>query len=72
LAACLRAYSLAWKAKGRLGPWLIHQEVEYREKGSAPPNERTLVRKFKRLLKQFGSLGLDVRALLDSQLSPPA
>jgi hypothetical protein len=53
--------------------WLVlHQEVEYQEKGSAPPNERTLVRKFKRMLKEFGSLGLDVRALLDSQLPAPA
>ena len=53
--------------------WLVlHQEVEYeveyKEQGSAPPNERTLVRKFKRMLKEFGSLGLDVRALLDQQL----
>jgi hypothetical protein len=53
--------------------WLVlHQEVEYQEKGSAPPNERTLVRKFKSMLKEFGSLGLDVRALLDSQLPAPA
>ena len=49
--------------------WLVlHQGVEYQEKGSAPPNERTLVRKFKRRLKEFGILGLDVRALLDQQL----
>lgn len=53
--------------------WLVlHQEVEYQEKGSAPPNERTLVRKFKRLVKEFGSLGLDVRALLDQQLNATA
>ena len=53
--------------------WLVlHQEVEYLEKGSAPPNERTLVRKFKRMLKEFGRLGLDVRALLDQQLPAPA
>jgi hypothetical protein len=49
--------------------WLVlHQGVEYHEKGSAPPNERTLVRKFKRMLKEFGTLGLDVRALLEQQL----
>jgi len=47
---------------------ILHQEVEYREKGSAPPNERTLVRKFKRMLKEFGQLGIDARALLDQQL----
>jgi Transposase and inactivated derivatives len=61
----------AWAVAHRIAKiiWLVlHQEVEYQEKGSAPPNERTLVRKFKRMLKEFGSLGLDVRALLDQQL----
>jgi transposase len=65
----------AWAVAHRIAKviWLVlHQEVQYQEKGSAPPNERTLVRKFKRLLKEFGSLGLDVRALLDSQLTAPA
>lgn len=51
---------------------LLHNQVDYQEKGSAPPNERTLVRKFKRLLKEFGRLGLDVQALLDQQLPTPA
>ena len=61
----------AWAVAHRIAKivWLIlHQQAEYHEKGSAPPNERTLVRKFKRLVKEFGSLGLDVRALLDQQL----
>ena len=65
----------AWAVAHRITKivWLVlHQEVEYQEKGSAPPNERTLVRKFKRLLKEFGSVGLDVRALLDQQLPAPA
>jgi transposase len=65
----------AWAVAHRIAKviWLLlHQDAEYQEKGSAPPNERTLVRKFKRLLKEFGSLGLDVRALLDSQLPAPA
>jgi hypothetical protein len=53
--------------------WLVlHQEVEYQEKGSAPPNERTVVRKFKRMLEEFATLGLDARALLDQQLPAPA
>jgi transposase len=47
---------------------LLHQQVEYQEQGPAVPNERTLVRKFKRMLKEFGRLGLDVRALIDQQL----
>ncbi len=61
----------AWAVAHRIAKivWLVlHQGVEYQEKGSAPPNERTLVRKFKRMLKEFGALGLDVRALLDQQL----
>jgi len=65
----------AWAVAHRIAKivWLVlHQQVEYQEKGSAPPNERTLVRKFKRILKDFGRLGLDVRALLDSQLPAPA
>lgn len=64
----------AWAVAHRISKivWLIlHQEVEYREKGSAPPNERTLVRKFKRMLKEFGQLGLDARAYLDQQLPVP-
>ena len=61
----------AWAVAHRIAKvvWLIlHEEVEYQEKGSAPPNERTLVRKFKRMVKEFGVLGLDIRALLDQQL----
>ena len=65
----------AWAVAHRIAKivWLVlHEEVEYQEKGAAPPNERTLVRKFKRMLKEFGRLGLDVRALLDQQLPAPA
>lgn len=65
----------AWAVAHRIAKivWMVlHQQVEYQEKGSAPPNERTLVRKFKRMLKEFGRLGLDVRALLDQQLPVPA
>jgi transposase len=64
----------AWAVAHRIAKivWLVlHQEVEYQEEGSAPPNERTLVRKFKRMLREFGTLGLDVRALLDQQLPRP-
>ena len=64
----------AWAVAHRIAKivWLVlHQEVEYQEKGSAPPNERTLVRKFKRLLKEFGSVGLDVRALFRSTTPSP-
>src|SRR6266567_1740173 len=65
----------AWAVAHRIAKvvWLLlHQQVEYQEKGAAPPNERTLLRKFKRMLKEFGHLGLDVRALLDQHLPAPA
>ncbi len=65
----------AWAIAHRIAKiiWLsLHEEVEYQEKGSAPPNERILLRKFRRLLKDFGNLGLDVRALLNSQLTASA
>jgi transposase len=61
----------AWAVAHRIARivWLLlHQQVEYQEKGPAVPNERTLVRKFKRMLKEFGRLGLDVRPLIDQQL----
>jgi hypothetical protein len=65
----------AWAVAHRIAKvvWrVLHEGVEYQEKGSAPTNERTLVRKFKRMLKEFGRLGLDVRALVDQQLPAPA
>ena len=65
----------AWAVAHRIAKivWLLlHEEAEYQEKGPALPNERTLVRKFKRLLKEFGQVGLDARALLDQQLPASA
>jgi transposase len=65
----------AWAVAHRISKviWLVlHNEVDYQEKGSAPPNERILLRKFRRLLKDFGNLGVDVRALLNHQLANPA
>jgi transposase len=62
----------AWAVAHRLAKviWLLlHEEVEYQEKGSAPPNQRTMLRKFKRLLKDFGKAGVDVRALLNHELT---
>jgi len=65
----------AWAVAHRIARivWIVlHREVDYQEKGSAPPNERTLVRKFKRMLKEFAIVGLDARALLDQQLPAPS
>lgn len=65
----------AWAVAHRIAKiiWIVlHREIDYQEKGSAPPNERILVRKFKRMLKEFATVGLDVRALLDQQLPAPS
>jgi transposase len=67
----VEAKGAAWAVAHRIATivWLLlHREVEYEEKGPVAPNERTLLRKFKRILKEFGHLGLDVRAILDQQL----
>lgn len=65
----------AWAVAHRIAKvvWrVLHEGVEYIEKGPAAPNERTLVRKFKRLLKEFAHLGLDARALMEQQHATPA
>jgi transposase len=61
----------AWAVAHRIGKviWIIlHREVEYQEKGTAPVNERTLLRKLRRLMKEFGRQGIDVKALLGQEI----
>ena len=63
------------EAKGRLGAvahritkvvrLLLHEGVEYQEKGVAPANPRPLVRKFRRLTKELARAGLDAKSLSD-------
>ena len=65
----------AWAVALRIAKviWLIlHNGVEYIEKGVAPLNQRTLLRKFRRLMKEFGRTGIDVKSLLDQQLATVA
>ncbi len=60
----------AWAVAHRIAKviWLVlHQEVDYKEKGPAPQNLQTLIRKLRRLTKQFAAQGVDVSCLL-----PPA
>jgi transposase len=60
----------AWAVALRLAKviWLIlHNGVEYIEKGVAPLNPRTLRRKFRRLVKEFARIGLDVNSLLHQE-----
>lgn len=61
----------AWAVAHRVGKviWLIlHNGVEYEEKGPACVNERTLRRKLRRLVQQFARQGIDVKALLEQDI----
>jgi len=60
----------AWAVALRVAKviWLIlHNGVEYVEKGAGPLNPRTLRRKFRRLMKEFARIGLDVKSLLNQE-----
>jgi transposase len=65
----LQAKGAAWAVAHRIGKviWLLlHEQVEYQEKGPAPMNPRSLMRKFKRIVSEFQRLGIDVKPLLDN------
>lgn len=69
----LEAKGANWAVAHRITKliWLIlHDQVAYQEKGPAPPNPRTLVRKIRRLASQFETQGMDIRACLNDILSP--
>jgi transposase len=62
----LEAKGAAWAVAHRIAKvvWLLlHEGVEYEERGS-PPNPRALVRKFRRLMKDFARAGIDANSLL--------
>jgi transposase len=71
----LEAKGAAWAVAHRIGKviWLmLHNGVEYIEKGTAPGNPRTLKRKFRRIVREFSRQGIDVKALLEQELAPTA
>lgn len=58
----------AWAVAHRIAKvvWLLlHEGVEYQEKGPAPVNPQTLARKLRKLLKAFARAGLDPKSLLN-------
>ena len=62
----------AWAVAHRISKiiWLIlHEEVDYEEKGPAKPNPRTLTRKLRHLVRAFSNQGLDIQAELEQQLA---
>jgi transposase len=68
----VEAKGAAWAVGHRIGKvvWLmLHEGVEYIEKGTAPQNPRTLLRKFRRIVQEFGRQGMDVHALLQQELA---
>jgi transposase len=48
---------------------MLHNGVDYIDKGAAPINPRTLRRKFSRLVREFGRQGVDVKSLLEQELN---
>jgi hypothetical protein len=71
----------AWAVAHRIGRvvWLVlHEEVEYVEKGPGTVSIQTLQRKYRRLMKEFARRGVDPRTTLDElpagiplQTTPP-
>src|SRR5215469_1775964 len=62
----------AWAVAHRIAKliWLImHQGVEYQEKGSAPLHPKILQRKLGRLLKEFAKAGIDAQAAMGQALA---
>ena len=67
----LEGRSAAWAVAHRIVKviWLLlHEGVEYQERGPAPQDFRTLMRKLRRLTRQFAAQGIDVTSLLQSPL----
>lgn len=65
----------AWAVAHRIARviWLIlHEEVEYQEKGVAPLSPKVLNRKLRRLVKEFTTAGIDMHAAMTQALSPGA
>jgi len=65
----------AWAVAHRIAKviWLIlHNGVEYEEKGPATISERTLLRKLRRLMREFGKHGIDVKSLLEQDVAAHA
>ena len=67
----IEAKGAVWAVAHRIAKvvWLIlSREVEYVEKGPAPPNQRTLMRKLRRLAKDFALLGIDFNKALHASV----
>lgn len=71
----LEGKGAAWAVAHRLAKiiWLIlHQEIEYEEKGPASLNPRTLLRKFRKLAREIQRQGMDIQTALEPPSSAHA
>lgn len=67
----VEAKGAMWAAAHRIAKliWLLlHEGVEYQERGPAPQNPVSLMRKFRRLMKDFQRTGIDITTLLPPSL----
>jgi transposase len=66
----VEARGAVWAIAHRIAKliWLmLHQQVDYQEKGPAANSPNTLARKFRRLLKDFQRLGIDPNTLVPAR-----
>jgi len=50
--------------------WLVlHEEVEYQERGATPLDPKTLKKKLQRLLRTFAKQGLDAKSILEQEFA---
>jgi len=68
----LEAKGAAWAVAHRMSYviWLImHNEVEYKERGIVPLKPKTLKRKLKRILQELTRQGVDAKSFLEQELT---
>jgi len=64
-----------WAVAHRIGLviWLVlHEEVEYQERGATPLSPQTLKKKLQRLLRAFAKQGLDAKSILEQEFAAVA
>lgn len=71
----IEAKGAVWAVAHRMAKliWrLLHEGIQYQEKGPAAQKPKTLMRKFRRLVKDFQRLGIDPSTLMLQALQPHA
>jgi transposase len=71
----LEAKRANWAVAHRISHviWLVlHEEVEYQERGATPLNPKTLKKKLQRLLRAFAKQGLDAKSILEQEFAAVA